>query len=241
MITCKSLEPKKFGDIKRNMFPPITPKQNLIEENNSYLKEIFKNESKENNIKKNPLFSQTMFSPKENLTNSAINKENIDSLKNKILLELNGLEKRKIDIINDVTQLELKKDNLNKQINEMSLKLEKMQSIKIDLMKEEMDIRKDLEELKEEKNNLGEDIAQMKNNYKLYLNDIQSIDNRFEKKHEEINKREEELNLKEKNIDKKNIKRENELKKKEDLVENLFAQNKKIKLKLKKRRISKRS
>ena len=45
--------------------------------------------------------------------------------KEKIILEIKGLEKRRLDLLDNVTHLEIEKGQLSKEVNEMKLSLKK--------------------------------------------------------------------------------------------------------------------
>ena len=72
----------------------------------------------------------TNFGSELDSTTIAIKEENtekINSPRNKILFELNILEQRTKDAINDIADLKIKKKNLIKKINEMNLEQKRLQ------------------------------------------------------------------------------------------------------------------
>ena len=234
MLRCESEGSLKFGRNKINKLPPLTPKPNLLKDKNQISNLIFYNKKCKRNLMENSNFNRTMIY--ENLSKNDESFENIKEQKEKILLEIKDLEKRRLDMIDNLTQLELKKASLSKEINEMNLTLKKLENKKLNLIREVEDIRKELKESKEEEKNLNKKLIGIKNNYDIYVDKMQVMDNCMEKNIErninEINIRKEVLSYKENYLNKIYIKNKNELKEKEELINGLIDINIKKELEL---------
>ena len=221
MLKSDSTGSLKFRRNKLNKLPALNLKPNFLNERTSYENIFSTNKKNKMNFIENKNFNRTTIY-ENNLSKNEENLENIKAQKEKILIEIKGLEKRRLDAIDIVTKLELKKASLNEEINEMNLSLKQLENKKLYLIREVEDTRKYLEESKEEEKNLNQKLTEMKNNYDIYLHNIQDMDNcigkNIERNINEINIRKEVLSHKENYLNKIYIKNQNELKDKEELI-----------------------
>ena len=217
MLRLNSEGTLKIGQTRINKLPPINTKPSLLKDLNPIDDLIKNNKRNKKNIMGKPNFSRTVL----NENNSIKDDESLDFLKEqkeKIILEIKGLEKRRLDLLDNVTRLEIKKGNLSKEVNEMKLSLKKLEIQKNNLNRENEDVTKNKKELCEEKNNLIKEIMDMKSNYDIYRKKIQDLDECMKNNLEKINIRKEQLVLKENYLNKMYIKVTNELKDKEKLI-----------------------
>ena len=217
MLRLNSEGTLKIGQTRINKLPPINTKPSLLKDLNPIDDLIKNNKRNKKNIMGKPNFSRTVL----NENNSIKVDESLDFVKEqkeKIILEIKGLEKRRLDLLDNVTRLEIKKGNLSKEVNEMKLSLKKLEIQKNNLNRENEDVTKNKKELCEEKNNLIKEIMDMKSNYDIYRKKIQDLDECMKNNLEKINIRKEQLVLKENYLNKMYIKVTNELKDKEKLI-----------------------
>ena len=114
----------KIGQTRINKLPPLTTKPSLLKDLNPIDDLINKNKNNKKNIREKPNFNRTMI----NENNSIKDDESLDFVKEqkeKIILEIKGLEKRRLDLLDNVTHLEIEKGQLSKEVNEMKLSLKK--------------------------------------------------------------------------------------------------------------------